>query len=346
MRFLAPFFLLIISTDAEILSSIDPFEPVPDGKTVVWSPLFQASWDAMNKEFGGKPNRVEPPDKLMKRLDSFQWTASDTMPVEGWKVWGGRATAEFLERVERESIARAGGGGKPFEVGEVSPDSVASFGLLMRNVEFKRRFYESKAVALLFKAVGRARPVRFFGTNGKMSAQYDSSVRVLGYSPDWHAIECASKDTDEKVVFYLPAEKQDFSGACKAINSLRKDRGPQLGRFRNLRSGDKVCIPYVSLKVKSTFGDQLLGKRYYGIDGDPWAVGAAWQNTVFNLSEKGAQVEVSAGANLEPFGEAPRPVKPRNFVFDRPFFVFMWRDGAEWPYLGLWIGNDSALSEF
>ena len=28
---------------------------------------------------------------------------------------------------------------------------------------------------------------------------------------------------------------------------------------------------------------------------------------------------------------------------DRPFFAFLWRDNADWPYLGVWVGDSSAL---
>ena len=28
------------------------------------------------------------------------------------------------------------------------------------------------------------------------------------------------------------------------------------------------------------------------------------------------------------------------------FFVFLWRDGAEWPYFGAWIGNGTPMEEF
>jgi hypothetical protein len=37
---------------------------------------------------------------------------------------------------------------------------------------------------------------------------------------------------------------------------------------------------------------------------------------------------------------------PRRFLYDRPFFVFLWREGAEWPYFGAWIGDESSLEPF
>jgi hypothetical protein len=49
---------------------------------------------------------------------------------------------------------------------------------------------------------------------------------------------------------------------------------------------------------------------------------------------------------VEPFAGGPPPNVPRRFVYDRPFFLFLWRDQAEWPYFGAWIGDDSAMQAF
>jgi len=78
-----------------------------------------------------------------------------------------------------------------------------------------------------------------------------------------------------------------------------------------------------------------------------WAVVCrAEQVTSFELFEKGARVRVQTSFGAEPFGSSPPPPPPRDFIFDRPFFVFLWRDGAEWPYFGAWIGDASALRKF
>jgi len=68
----------------------------------------------------------------------------------------------------------------------------------------------------------------------------------------------------------------------------------------------------------------------------------------FELFEEGARVRVDTGIGLEPFGEPPKPppVIPRNFVCDRPFFVFLWRAGADWPYLAAWIDGSNSLTAF
>jgi beta-galactosidase/beta-glucuronidase len=116
---------------------------------------------------------------------------------------------------------------------------------------------------------------------------------------------------------------------------------------RVLHEGDVVQVPYLSLDVTEDMAGRLRGWRFYGGEGDPWTIRRAEQVTKFELFEKGARVRVETSIESDPFAGdiGPTPV-PRRFIYDRPFFVFLWRDGAEWPYFGAWIGDASALREF
>jgi hypothetical protein len=110
-----------------------------------------------------------------------------------------------------------------------------------------------------------------------------------------------------------------------------------------LRSSDEIRIPYIDLESNADLVSKLGGTRHYGKT--PWTIIRAEQLTRFHLHEKGARVhaEVSLAASfgdVDPFSES------RRFIYDRPFFVFLWRDGAEWPYFGAWIGDVTALKAF
>jgi len=91
-----------------VITLPDPHSPLPEGETVVWSPLFQATWDAMNKEIGGKAKKIDPPNELMARLDAFDWKADAVMPEGAWKTWAGEATPDFLNRVNAEASQMTG----------------------------------------------------------------------------------------------------------------------------------------------------------------------------------------------------------------------------------------------
>lgn len=352
MRRSIPLTLIIAAhASAGIITLPDPSSPLPEGETVVWSPLFQATWDSMNKEIGGKPQKIEPPNELMARLDAFAWEPEKVMPEGSWKTWAGMAKPDFLKRVNAEAAQLTGEAEGPFRFsGEQRSNTVACFGLLDREVEFVKPFFRSKAVPLAFGA-GKT-PVSFFGATADHAEDYGDALKVLVYRPvdGSHALEISCKGGDDKVILYRPSKAQDFATACRWIREWRKgfDANAALpGGWddRHLHEGDEVRVPYVSLDAAADFSESLRGGRIYGKPGDPWRVRRAEQITKFKLHEQGASVRVEASIEADPFAAEPRNY-PRRFIYDRPFFVFLWREKAEWPYLGVWVGDDSALRKF
>jgi hypothetical protein len=340
-----------VSASAEVSTILHPEEKIPPGETVVWSPLFQATWDAMNTSLGGKPTKVEPPSELMARLDSFQWKAEQVLPESGWKVWSGPSTEAFLKQANAEAAKMTGEPEGPFTLASPNPKSIACFGLLDREVEFERAFHKSKKAPLLFRVGESQENVAFFGVRGNLSGLYGRSVKVLKHEQNWHALEISCNAGDDKLVLYMPPEPQDFKTACEVVLGLRGEVRNEITTVESnlrlyLNSGDDIRIPYVSLDTKKDFTDQLIGLRYYEKAEDPWLIGRAEQKTRFVLFEKGARVRVVAESGADPFAGTPKLLKPRKFIYDRPFFVFLWRDGAEWPYFGVWLGDTTALLKF
>ena len=101
------------------------------------------------------------------------------------------------------------------------------------------------------------------------------------------------------------------------------------------------------LRGFADFPELKSSLRYHRDRPLPWKLYRVEQITRFDLHEEGARVRVETGFEAKPFsGLPPPPAIPRNFIYDRPFFVFLWRDKAEWPYFGAWIGDTSALKPF
>jgi hypothetical protein len=350
-------FLACVSR-AEIVTLPHPDEKLPAASTVVWSPLFQATWDTMNKNLGGPPERVEPPNPLMAKLDSTQWKPEAVMPEGSWKTWGGPATQAFLDQVNREAMKLTGDAQGPFALPEkITEYTLVCYGILDRKVEFVKPFFRSKKVPMEFKFGKEVVPVRYFGAPLSRVEEFRGSVRVIAWKPAErsHAIQVMCKEPGESLVLYLPGKTQDFSTACRWLHKWRSDPLPvdpstMMGTANDpfLHRQDQVKIPYLALDVRESFKELLQkNRRHYSGQPVPWEITAAEQRTRFKLHEKGAEVRVEASLAGDPFGAAPEPppTVPRHFIYDRPFFAFLWRDGAEWPYFGVWIGDVSALEK-
>lgn len=308
--------------------------------TVVWSPLFQAAWDALNRATG-PAIRIEPPNPLMSELDAFQWDIAKVMPAKSWKTWSGPSTAAFLETVNRESVAMTGDPTATFMLPSMNPGDRAAFAILDHELTFSRPLFRSKKLPMTFHGGPKESAVAFFGVKDS------GPIQVLAWNPQEpsHAIEINCKDSDDKVVLYLPSQAQDFATAVRLIKTWRRSEDQAAPTIPFLHSGDEVRIPYLNLSLRTDFTPQLKGLRHFK-DAVPERIVHAEQITRFRLHEKGASVQVKATAGAEPFGDPPAPPPPRKFIYDRPFFVFLWRDAAEWPYFGSWIGNDEAMEPF
>ncbi|MDX1681374.1 MAG: hypothetical protein R3242_11670, partial [Akkermansiaceae bacterium] len=237
----------------------------------------------------------------------------------------------------------------PFRLINEDPLVTAAFGLLDRKVDFEEPFYKSIHQPLPFG--NQEEPVEFFGVKGWETEEYRKHVRVLAYRPidGSHALEVSCKGADDKLVLYRPAKPIDFATACRWVRQWREEHGKNAstlhGKWNDgaLHSGDTVKIPYITLENTTDFADQLQNPRKYPNVDVPGIILRAEQMTRFKLTEKGAEARVEVSIETAFGGGRPARPVPRQFIYDKPFFVFLWREKADWPYLGVWIGDTSAL---
>jgi hypothetical protein len=351
IRPLTLLFSLSTSLMAEITAVVHPEEKFDAGNTVVWTPLAQATWDRLNDFYGGKPVKVEPPNELIEKLNLFEWDSAKVMPQKGWKTWAGTATAKFLEQVNLEARQITGEPEDAFRLQQENPQAGAFFGLLDRELSFSRPFPRSLKEPMEFAEKAGKQKVHFFGVRGKGSGVF--SVRVLSYLPAGksHAVELLCSDPDETVLLYRPTDALDFATACGSLRAWRQEWDKRKASLKEddpwLHAEDDLRIPYVKLDSTIDFKERLDALRVHP-GGVPARISRFEQEVKFTLHERGAKVQAKTSAE-DPFGGEPpeteKPV-PRVFRYDAPFFVFLWRKGAEWPYFGAWVGDASAMEKW
>jgi len=341
---------------AEIGAIAHPEDKLSSTQTVVWTPLFQASWDKLNATHGGKPLKVDPPNKLISRLDTFTWKPESVMPEDRWKVWSGPPTDEFLAEVNKEAAKITGEQEGPFRLENRSPGTVVVFGLLDRQVTFRKVLHRSRKVPMAFRSGDTATNVQYFGVKGELSKEFSDTIRVLAYRPseNCHALQMLCNESDDTVILFRPptGKAMDFSTACEWIRTWRKTwtENSRKGVGHDdptLHKRDEIQVPYVKLEAKKDFTSDLASLRFYKDQPLPRQISRAEQRVEFELHERGARARAEVSMD-DPFASAPAepPVYPRRFLYDAPFFVFLWRDGAEWPYFGTWVGDTAAMKPF
>ena len=107
---------------------------------------------------------------------------------------------------------------------------------------------------------------------------------------------------------------------------------------------DRVDIPIVEFNLEKNF-QRIIGTSFISTD-TMYNVTEFYQSNAFLLNEKGAEVESEAIIEIEEvveeLGEKP---KPKAMIFNRPFFIFLKRRKADYPYFGVYIANDELLKK-
>jgi hypothetical protein len=110
---------------------------------------------------------------------------------------------------------------------------------------------------------------------------------------------------------------------------------------------DDLRVPVIEIACEADLISQFAGALSFKDETLPWEIVQAKSSMQLNVDEKGVKFAATATLENAPFGVAPEKVvpQPRWFWFDRPFFLFLWRDGAEWPYAGVWFGTASYFAK-
>ena len=342
--------MLAGSLRAEIGMVAHPGVDCSSGQTTVWTGAMQAAFDRMlGSKCSMTLDRVEPPNPLVTRMAGFSWKENSVLPKDGWFAVTGDASEKLADEANQKWQGLSGAEAKPFKYNGFSEFRVAYVGM-KRDFVFRKAFSPSGSSRLTW---GQDKvPVRFFGAAGEAAGRHAGTVRVLAYRPVEHcmALQLLAKEGDDSLVLYQPSESQPMIEAMRWVKTWRerwdKHEGTELGwDDKCLHSTDDLRVPEIALKGHADFGDDFKGRFWFKDTKVPHGVSQAVTDIKLEVDGIGVKFEAKAKMEMGPFGSSSAVVSPvpRKFWFDRPFFAFLWRDGAEWPYAAVWFGSAEGL---
>ncbi len=324
-----------------------PDTPCLPKTTVVWTAAMQSAFDRI---VGPKSPmvfaEVVPNNRLYAKMLEFSWKEEEVMPDGGWFAVSGPGKQELADQANEKWRELSGGDTKPFTYN--GTDLVAFVGI-KRNFLYKKEFIASVQSRMQWGETKEK--VRFFGTCGESSGDYSTTVRVLGYVPgkQQYALQCLAKEGDDTMVLFIPNPGQTMLEAMASVRKCRlawdgREQAENTINDKFLHSMDDLRVPKISLAMKADLTSAFVGAIRFKDSPQPWRMGKAETQGSLEVDSKGVKFE--ATVQLEVFAgpqDRPKPPIRRQFWFDRPFFLFLWRDGAEWPYAGVWFGSAETL---
>ena|SRR5437867_4728374 len=104
--------------------------------------------------------------------------------------------------------------------------------------------------------------------------------------------------------------------------------------LRSINHGDTLLVPDTFWHVVHHF-EALEGKAFLNPSLKPLTLGVAEQDILFRLDK--------SGAILKSESKHYTLAQAKEFVFDRPFLIYMKKRGSPNPYFAMWVDNAELL---
>jgi hypothetical protein len=316
--------------------------PCSPGRNVIWCSSFQLAWNEIRDKVIGAPLQVVGAEEVAARLNAAKQSGSDLEPATFY-VAGGRVKDGIVDKIRKDMTAKFPSRMPPSLAEYVSqPNGILAYSYLTASVPFRHPFRQTQVE--FGDSRGEKTEVEAFGVWGYV-AQYEEirrQVEVLycEVERDGRRVrECAlDLCNDSKPYQVIVAMMVEPKGSLdQALEYVRQRIAGFSGssgyeRYERLDRVDVLKVPEMFWKIDHQFRE-LIGKV---VGNASMPVVEAMQTIEFKLDRCGAVLNSEARFGVTAL--------PREFVFDRPFLVYMQARGAEQPFFVMWVDNAELLT--
>lgn len=322
--------------DIAVLATLDA--PIPAGKSAVWCGSFGIAWSRLAKDVVKGPPRIRGAEELCGRLNAAAVGEND-LPPGSFYAAAGWITDGIAERI-RKDMAASFPAVPPPDLG--GPDTAAvAYAYLEASVKFDIRFFDNREPLVFKDSVGKETKVKAFGIR-KEDASKEHRLReqvdVLFADPGEFVIDPCRSTPIQIVLARVPA-KGALSETLSYVEGKVAER-----HSGDLGMEDILLVPDIAFRLLHRFRE-LEGpdKGFLNAGMEAYWIEKAFQSILFRLDKSGAELK-SEAIIAAPAAAKPSPrEQPREFLFDRPFLVYLKKRGGGKPFFSLWIDGAELL---
>jgi len=316
--------------------------PCPPGKNVIWCSSFQLAWNELRDKVIGAPLQVTGAEEIAARLNAAKQSGSDLEP-RSFYATGGWIKDGIIDKIKKDMAAKF-----PSHVladFKGYNDGILTYSYLKANVPFKYPFRQMDRGLAFTDSHGVETDVVGFGLWKAFLSQYKNireQLEILSlksedpnnpWEPKEYAIDLWRRSKPYQVVVARVELKDSLAETLTYIQRQTEEfkRRSYYEEARRFQANDVLEVPEMVWRIDHRF-TELIDKPLVNV-GMP--IVEAMQTIQFRLDRSGAAVE----------GEATIAAKaiPREFVFDRPFLIYMQKRGAAQPFFVMWVDNAELL---
>jgi len=320
--------------------------PCPPDKNIIWCSSFQLAWNEVKDNVIHAPLQVIGAEETAARLNQAKQSTSD-LESNSFYAAGGRTKDGIIGKIKKDMTAKFPSHPLPdLDQYDGVPQGILAYSYLTANALFKYPFEQGEKGLDFTDSHGARTEVTDFGSWPKRESQKDRirkqvEVLYLRYpensdGPDEYAIDLCRDSRPYQVVVAMVKPKDSLAEtlAYARLQIEESSKRPDFAVERWLHTTDVVAVPEMFWKIEHHFSE-LIG-RVVANAAPAMPIAEAMQTTEFRLDRRGAAVGSEAVLYIK--------AAPREFVFNRPFLVYMQKRGAAQPFFVMWVDNAELLT--
>jgi len=314
-----------------------PTAPLAAGENQVWCATFALAWNTMIDSIIGEPIQLSGPDSTQATVTALNQRIFDAAYLDpaSYVALAGFRDEGICTRIQDALLATFGDDAPVVAFEPGLPAEVISFAYLLKRLDFEHVFTTIER-ALRFNG-DPDQKVRAFGLEsdergGRANAMREQVI-VKGAIGDGYIIEIETLAESDHLVLAAIEPEASLLATWQTVVAIDAAHTDYL-----LPSGMGLKVPKMNFALEHEFAElidwSLLNEGW--VD-DDYYIKEARQDIRFQLTERGAVLESSAGMTTAPLSSG-------DIVFDRPFLLALIEEGAAQPYFLLWIANAELLA--
>lgn len=296
----------------------------------VWGGAMNLAWNELNDNILKEKLKLATDDEVALRmaeiLNNPVFTKNDLDEKSYYVKSGyGQKTVDIINRESRKKFPT-----KSFEdlKLDLSPADIISYAYFLKEVEYLTMF-EKKDVSF------EGQNVKGFYAKNESQRK---NLKILKYESDDRFIASLQlRDESDQLIL---AKGYDMDDPQNVVNEIIGNSG--IG-FINIGEHDRFEAPELHLDYHRDYVE-LIGRFLANSGFESYFIGQMFENIKFDMDEKGARVENEAVIVL-PKSVSIQQDKPKNLIFDKPYWVVMKRKDSKNPYFILGIRNAELMKK-
>ena len=321
-----------INTRLSIVTSLeDEIKP-----NTAWCGTFNLIWNDLKDDLAKKDIVFNPQPTVVDNLNKGTFNTSCLSEDSYYKVYGNPTPAlkKQIEKAIKEKFNETSDILDDFSWEEGESDNYFLYVMLKKQFEFPKVFTK-----LENGDFGKYKNVKYFGIDSSTDEAVRDQVEVLYYnSSSDFAIKLKTKQNDEVIISRGNTET-NFGDVFKSIT----EKSSKYNGSTTFNETDKLKIPNIKFNLKEEI-TEVENKPFTFSNGREYCIEKALQTIEFELDEKGGRIKSEAGMMNKATAIMPTE-KPRDFLVDDTFTIFLKKEGRDLPYFAAQISDISQVQE-